>query len=58
VTGLLADLPTRWAGQRVMLIGHLATYRALELAVHHIALEDQLAAEFTWREHGWEYVLN
>jgi hypothetical protein len=23
-----ADLPTRWAGRRVLLIGHLATHRA------------------------------
>jgi 2,3-bisphosphoglycerate-dependent phosphoglycerate mutase len=58
VTGALDDLPTRWAGQRVMIIGHLATYRALEWVAHHIALEDQLAAEFTWRGHGWEYVLS
>lgn len=25
VAGFLADLPTRWAGRRVMLIGHVAT---------------------------------
>src|SRR6266545_8114429 len=30
VVRFLADLPTRWAGRRVMVIGHLATYRALE----------------------------
>ena len=32
VVRFLDDLPTRWDGQRVMLIGHLATYRGLEQA--------------------------
>jgi probable phosphoglycerate mutase len=57
VTGLLADLPTRWAEQRVMIIGHLATYRALEHVVNNTTVEELVAAEFTWREHGWEYLL-
>jgi 2,3-bisphosphoglycerate-dependent phosphoglycerate mutase len=58
VTGLLTDLPTRWAGQRVMIIGHLATHRALEHLINHARLEDLIAAEFTWREHGWDYLLS
>ena len=57
VAGLLTDLPTRWAGQRVMVIGHLATDRALEHVVNNTTLEDLVTAEFTWREHGWEYLL-
>ncbi len=56
-TGLLTDLPTRWAGQRVMIIGHLATYRALEHVVNRATPEELMATEFTWREQGWEYVL-
>jgi len=58
VAGALADLPTRWDGRRVMLIGHLATYRALEHVANRIPLEDLLAADFEWRPGGWEYVLN
>jgi len=54
---LLTDLPTRWSGRRVMIIGHLATYRALEHVLNHIALEDLLTADFTWRPHGWDYLL-
>lgn len=57
VTGLLTDLPTRWAGQRLMIIGHLATYRALEHLINHATLEELIATRFTWREHGWEYLL-
>ncbi len=55
---LLSDLPTRWSGQRIMIIGHLATYRALEHVVNNVALEELMAAEFVWREEGWEYVLD
>jgi broad specificity phosphatase PhoE len=57
VTGAIADLPTRWNGQRVMLIGHLATYRALEHVVNGVPVEELMAAEFSWRAHGWEYHL-
>ncbi|SNT58691.1 probable phosphoglycerate mutase [Asanoa hainanensis] len=57
VAGLLADLPSRWDGRRVMLIGHLATYRALEHVVHSRPVEDVVAAEFTWCPEGWEYRL-
>ena len=58
VAGLLADLPSRWDGRRVMLIGHLATYRALEHVVHGVSVEDVVAAEFTWSPQGWEYRLD
>ncbi|MBE1488761.1 histidine phosphatase family protein [Plantactinospora soyae] len=57
VAGLLADLPTRWAGRRVMLIGHLATYRALEHVVNGFTVRELLAADFEWRAEGWEYRL-
>jgi len=52
----LADLPTRWAGRRVLLIGHLATYRALEHVLHGRGVRDLVASTFEWRE-GWEYQL-
>ena len=57
VAGVLADLPTRWAGRRVMLIGHLATYRALEHVINGRTIHDLVAAEFQWRAEGWEYQL-
>ena len=57
VTGLLTDLPTRWAGQRVLIIGHMATYRALEQMANNATLEELVATTFIWREDGWEYVL-
>lgn len=57
VAGLLADLPTRWAGRRVMLIGHLATYRALEHVTTGRAVRDLVEATFEWRAEGWEYQL-
>jgi broad specificity phosphatase PhoE len=46
-TGPLTDLPTRWAGQRVMIIGHIATQRALEHLINHAPLEELIAARFT-----------
>jgi broad specificity phosphatase PhoE len=55
--GLFADLPSRWDRQRVMVIGHLATYRALEHIVNGVSLEDLVATEFIWRPEGWEYRL-
>jgi 2,3-bisphosphoglycerate-dependent phosphoglycerate mutase len=58
VAGFLADLPTRWDGCRVMVIGHLATYRALEHVAKAVALEDLIAATFEWRAHGWQYRLD
>jgi broad specificity phosphatase PhoE len=53
----LEDLPSRWAGTRVLIIGHMATRWALE---HHLAgrcLEDLINDDFHWRE-GWEYTLD
>ena len=57
VAGFLADLPTRWAEQRVMLIGHLATYRALEHVTNGLTVQDLVGAVFQWRAEGWEYRL-
>src|SRR5215475_15618060 len=57
VAGCLADLPTRWDGRRVMLIGHLATYRALEQMTTGRSVRELVAASFEWRAEGWEYRL-
>ena len=57
VAAVLADLPTRWAGRRVMLIGHLATYRALEHVTTVVTVRELVAAGFEWQAEGWEYQL-
>lgn len=57
VSRFLADLPTRWAGQRVMLIGHLATYRALQQAATGRSVRELVADTFEWQAHGWEFRL-
>lgn len=51
----LDDLPLRWEGKRVLVIGHVATRWGLE---HHLTgtpLEELVGADLDWRE-GWEYV--
>ena len=52
----LNNLPLRWEGQRVLVIGHVATRWALDYEVKGIPLEDLIEADFDWRE-GWEYDL-
>ncbi|MDX6366892.1 MAG: 2,3-bisphosphoglycerate-dependent phosphoglycerate mutase [Nocardioidaceae bacterium] len=54
VSGLVKDLPSRWAGRRVLVIGHLATRWALETLLNGITLEQLARERFRWRE-GWEY---
>jgi 2,3-bisphosphoglycerate-dependent phosphoglycerate mutase len=50
----LADLPTRWDGQRVLVIGHVATRWALDHLINGVPLEALIVRDFDWRE-GWEY---
>jgi broad specificity phosphatase PhoE len=52
----LADLPLRWDGQRVLVIGHVATRWGLEHHVNGMMLEDLAGQDFAWRA-GWEYRL-
>ncbi len=52
----LNDLPLRWEGQRVLVIGHVATRWALDHRLKGIPLEDLMVADFSWQE-GWEYEL-
>jgi broad specificity phosphatase PhoE len=56
VTTLLGELAEHRQGQRVLLIGHVATRWALDHLVHGQPLEELVDAPFDWRE-GWEYTL-
>ena len=56
VAGVLDALTRTRDGQRVCLIGHVATRWALDHVVTGTRLEDLVEAPFDWRE-GWEYTL-
>ncbi|MGO9874357.1 MAG: histidine phosphatase family protein [Acidimicrobiia bacterium] len=50
----LDDLPLRWDGRRVVVIGHTATRWAFDHLLDGKRLEDLVDADFQWQE-GWEY---
>jgi len=50
----LADLPLRWNGRRVLVIGHVATRWGLDHFINGVALENLAREDFAWQE-GWEY---
>jgi 2,3-bisphosphoglycerate-dependent phosphoglycerate mutase len=50
----LADLPLRWSGQRILVIGHVATRWGLDHILGGVPLEDLVQQQFAWQE-GWEY---
>jgi broad specificity phosphatase PhoE len=52
----LEDLRRRWDGQRVLVIGHVATRWGLDHWLNARALEELVDADFAWQE-GWEYQL-
>lgn len=52
----LDDLPSRWDGQRVAVIGHVATRWGLDHFIDGKSLEELIGQDFAWRE-GWEYRL-
>jgi len=56
VGGFIDDLSTRWQGQRVLVIGHVATRWGLDHYLAGVALEELADAEFNWQE-GWEYTV-
>jgi 2,3-bisphosphoglycerate-dependent phosphoglycerate mutase len=56
VAGFLEELRRSRDGQRVLIIGHVATRWALDHVVLGIPLEELVDAPFEWRE-GWEYEL-
>lgn len=56
VAGFVADLPARWAGQRVLVIGHIATHWALEHLLLGTPLEELASDAAKWQP-GWHYTL-
>jgi broad specificity phosphatase PhoE len=56
VVPFLRELATRHRGQRVVLIGHVATLWALDHHIVGVPLEQLVAAPFDWQP-GWEYTL-
>jgi broad specificity phosphatase PhoE len=56
VARVLGDLPLRWSGQRILVIGHVATRWGLDHALGGVPLEELVTADFGWQE-GWEYRL-
>jgi 2,3-bisphosphoglycerate-dependent phosphoglycerate mutase len=54
VAGFVGDLPLRWSGQRVLVIGHVATRWGLEHLLLGTPLEDLAVRDFSWQP-GWEY---
>ena len=52
----LSDLPLRWDGQRILVVGHAATRWGLEHFLNGRDLEAVITADFAWQE-GWEYRL-
>ncbi|HEY6277240.1 MAG TPA: histidine phosphatase family protein [Streptosporangiaceae bacterium] len=52
----LADLPLRWEGRRLLVVGHVATRWGLDHAINSVPLETLAAADFGWQP-GWEYRL-
>jgi broad specificity phosphatase PhoE len=56
VASFLRELRRERDGQRVLLVGHVATRWALDREVAQVTLEELAAAPFAWRP-GWEYLL-
>ncbi len=53
----LRDLQSRWDGQRVLVVGHVATRWALEHYANSVPLGALVGSAFQWQE-GWEYALD
>jgi 2,3-bisphosphoglycerate-dependent phosphoglycerate mutase len=56
VGGFLSDLPLRWSGRRVLVIGHVATRCGLDHLIGGVRMENLVAADFACQP-GWEYLL-
>ena len=56
VGGFLTDVPTRWSGKRILVVGHVATRWAFDHLLNNIPLERLAAEDFRWQE-GWQYHL-
>lgn len=48
------DLSPRWDGQRILVVGHVATHWGLVHALHGTPVADLVEADFVWQP-GWEY---
>ena len=56
VDRFLGDLSLRWSGQRLLVIGHVATRWGLDHLIKGVPLEELATAGFAWQR-GWEYRL-
>ena len=56
VAGFLSELPHSHDGQRVLIIGHVATRWALDHVAGGASVDTLVESPFEWRE-GWEYTL-
>lgn len=56
VARFLGDLPLRWNGMRILVVGHNATRWGLEHHLRGVPLEELATEDLTWQE-GWEYRL-
>jgi 2,3-bisphosphoglycerate-dependent phosphoglycerate mutase len=54
VEHFVADLLARWSGQRVLVIGHVATRWGLDHLLLGTPLEELARRQFGWQP-GWEY---
>lgn len=50
----LDDLPSRWDGKRVLVVGHVATRWGLDHFINGASLAALAGQDFAWQE-GWEY---
>jgi 2,3-bisphosphoglycerate-dependent phosphoglycerate mutase len=57
VSRFLSDLPLRWEGQRILIVGHVATRWGLERFLGGKDLEEVMTADVAWQE-GLEYRLD
>ena len=56
VRSFLADMVRDCAGQQVLVIGHNATWAALEHLINERPLESLFASRMAWQE-GWSYTI-
>jgi broad specificity phosphatase PhoE len=57
VAGFLYELPRSHDGERVLVIGHVATKWALDQVANGVSLDTLAVTPFEWRA-GWEYTLH
>jgi 2,3-bisphosphoglycerate-dependent phosphoglycerate mutase len=55
-SSVLVDIGRFWQGERVLIIGHVATRWCLDYFIDGVTLEDLIRADFAWKP-GWEYRL-